>query len=214
MGTSRRAVDLAQRYHIVYAAVGMHPHEAKRFQDDRDGLLALLDERKVVAVGEIGLDYYRERAPRHLQREVFQVQLGWARERNLPVSVHNREADDDVLAAMMDAGVQGILHCFSGSRETAVRALAAGFDLSFAGNVTFRNAVQLREVASAVPLEHLLVETDAPVLAPQPYRGKRSEPAYVVCTARALAGVHGVPEPVLANAVSANADRIFRWRES
>ncbi len=210
--TSRTAVALAHRYDLVYAAVGMHPHGAKCFEEERDGLLALLGESKVVAVGEIGLDYLREHSSRAEQRRAFQAQLDWAKERDLPVSVHNRKADDDVLGAMMESGVRGVLHCFSGSAETARRALDAGFDLSFAGNVTFRNAVELRDVAREVPLEHMLVETDAPVLAPQPYRGKRCEPAYVAYTAQVLADARGLTNEALARAVSTNANRIFSWR--
>lgn len=210
--SSKRAIALARRYPLVFAAVGLHPHRADRFEEESEELHALLGEHKVVAIGEIGLDYYRGRESRELQLRAFCVQLDWARERGLPVSVHNREADDDVIDALRSAGVGGVLHCFSGSRQLAERGLDLGFCLSFAGNVTFPKAEELRAIASQIPLDRLLVETDAPVLAPQPWRGRRSEPAHVVAMAETLATGRDVNLDCLSKAVSRNADQLFGWR--
>lgn len=210
--TSLTAVEIAHAYDIVYAAVGMHPHEAHHFPMEEARLRALLDEEKVVAVGEIGLDYHRDTIPRGAQLVAFRSQLAWARARDLPVSVHNRDADDDVLVEMARAGVRGVLHCFSGSIALARRAVEAGLHLSFAGNVTYPKADDLREVAAKVPLDRLLLETDSPVLAPQSRRGRRNEPAYIVSTWEAVAATRGVSADVLAHAVSENANSIFSWR--
>lgn len=173
---------------------------------------ALSGEEKVVAIGEIGLDYHRNRANRVAQLDAFRVQLAWALERKLPVSVHNRDADDDVLMEMARAGVRGVLHCFSGSMDMARRALDLGLDLSFAGNVTYPKASELRRVVAMIPLDRLILETDSPVLAPQPHRGKRNEPAYIMSTWDTVAAARGVSADVLARAVSENANRIFAWR--
>jgi TatD DNase family protein len=189
----------------------VHPHEAGRFAEEKERVRALLDEEKVIAVGEIGLDFHRDRAPRETQRIAFREQLGWARERGLPASVHNRAADEDVLSAIEESEAAAILHCFSGDWETASRALELGCVLSFAGNVTFRKAEALREVAARVPLDRLLVESDAPVLAPQPRRGHRNEPRYVVMTAEALAGARGLALGELADAVARNAETVLCW---
>lgn len=214
MATSVAALKIAREHADVYAAVGMHPHEAARFQQEKARLRDLLNEENVVAIGEIGLDYYRDRAPRAIQLEAFREQLLWARERDLPVSVHNREADEDVLAEMIRAGVRGVLHCFSGSWDMARPAIDAGFTLSFAGNVTYPTARTLRSVARDVPLDRLLLETDAPVLAPVPRRGRRSEPAYVTYTCEAIGEARGEAPEVVARAASENANRMFGWGES
>jgi len=210
--SSQKAVAIAGTYAAVYAGVGIHPHEARRFEEEGDGIRALLGAPKVVAVGEIGLDYYRELAPRHMQRKAFREQLIWARERGLPVSVHNRSADDDILAALGTAGVTSILHCFSGTWEMARVALGQGHFLSFAGNVTYPRATDLREIAARVPTDRMLVESDAPVLAPQQWRGRRNEPGYVRATLAALASVKGMPFEHVASLVEGNADRVFSWR--
>lgn len=212
--SSLKAVTLARRYPTVYASVGVHPHEASRFAEERTGVHALLDEEKVVAVGEIGLDYLRAGAPPKIQLDAFREQLSWAGERGLPVSVHNREADDDVLDAIEASGCTAILHCFSGSWEMAMKGLAIGCSISFAGNVTFPKSTVLREVAVRVPLNRLLVESDAPVLAPQPKRGRRNEPAFVAMTAEVIASVRGVEESRLRAAVTANAEQLFGWTVS
>lgn len=210
--SSLRAVAIARQHDAVFAAVGVHPHEAGRFQDEAEAVRRLLTEKKVVAIGEIGLDYYRALAPREAQVMAFRAQLQWAENRGLPVSVHNRSADADVLEILGEMPVRAILHCFSGTQEFAAAAVQAGYFLSFAGNLTYRKAEELRAVSRAVPADRVLVETDAPVIPPQPWRGKRNEPAYVVATAEMLAIERGIPMRELAETISRNADTLLRWR--
>lgn len=210
--TSCIAVDVARRYEAVYAAIGIHPHEVSWFDEQAEPVRVLLDEEKVVAVGEIGLDYVRSEASRDAQTFAFRTQMEWAHQRNLPVSVHNRDADADVLGIVQEFGATAILHCFSGSPNFARAALASGCYLSFAGNITFPKADEVRASATCVALDRMLVETDSPVLAPQAWRGRRNEPAHVVATADCLAGLRGMSSGSLAMTVSANADRLFGWR--
>jgi len=211
LASSRRAVDLARRFESVYAAVGVDPHSADRFAGDAAALHELLQAEKVVAVGEIGLDFVRPTADRGRQMEIFAQQLLWAKQRSLPVSVHNREADEEVIEKLQRSHVTAVLHCFSGSVGFAREALEVGCYISFAGNVTFRNAGELRTVASIVPIERLLVESDAPVLAPQPWRGRRNEPAYISSTVAVLAEVRGISVGCLVDALRANAEQVFTW---
>ena len=214
-GNLERAVETAERYEGVYAAVGVHPHDARLFDAAAEELLLRLatGSRKVIAWGEIGLDFYYDNSPRETQREVFARQLRLARECGLPVVVHSREADEETVGILEDewagAGLGGILHCFGGGWTMAERALALGFMISFAGNVTFKKADALREVARQVPPERLLIETDCPFLTPVPYRGKRNEPARVVDTARVLADLRGVSLDELGRVTSANFARLF-----
>ncbi len=210
--TSRRAVALAHRFPCVYAAVGVHPYQAASFRSQASDVYALLNADKVVAVGEIGLDYLRDDAPRSEQREAFAEQLRWAEEHHLPVSIHNRGADSDVVGALSLRRVTAVLHCFSDAPALLQSVLGEGHYISFAGNLTFPKAQALRSMAGAVPLDRVLVETDAPVLTPQPWRGKRNEPAYVVAVAGALAALHGLQPVEIQPVVTANADRIFCWR--
>jgi TatD DNase family protein len=212
LGSSRVAVHLAGRYESVFAAVGVHPHQAERFSEQAEEVRALLEKDKVVGVGEIGLDYYRAGAPRGVQVAVFREQVGWARSRGLPISVHNRAADQDVLAVLRDSPVAAILHCFDSTWEVACQALMLGCYLSFAGNLTYPRAEQLREVAARVPLDRALVETDCPVLAPQPWRGRRNEPSFVAATAEALAQVQDRAMEEVATRISQNAAGLFGWR--
>ena len=214
-GHLERAVETAERYEGVYAAVGVHPHDARLFDAAAEELLLRLvkGKEKVIAWGEIGLDFHYDNSPRETQRTVFVRQLRLARECGLPVVIHSREADEETVGVLQDewagAGLAGILHCFGGGREMAERALELGFMISFAGNVTFKKADALREVARQVPLERLLVETDCPFLTPVPHRGKRNEPARVADTARFLAELRGVSLEELGRATSANFERIF-----
>jgi TatD DNase family protein len=210
--SSKKSIEIASRYEPVYAAVGIHPHEAQTFKQDADRLRALLSHPKVVAVGEIGLDYYRSTASRENQQKAFRQQLGWARTEGLPVSVHNRAADSDVLTLLIEAQVAGILHCFSGTWEFGRTAIDAGMVISFAGNLTFPKADTLREVAGNVPIDRVLLETDSPVLAPQTWRGRRNEPAYVVATLATLAAAQDKPPDLVSEAISSTADRLFAWR--
>jgi TatD DNase family protein len=214
-GSLERAVEVAESYEGVYAAVGVHPHDARLYDEEAERRLLALTGRggRVVAWGEIGLDYHYDNSPRDVQREVFARQLRLAREAGLPVVIHSREADEETVeilrAELGDGGRAGVLHCFGGGPRMAKAALELGFYISFAGNVTFKKAEALREVALTVPPERLLVETDCPFLAPVPHRGRRNEPAHVVETARFLAALRGVGAEELGRVTSENFRRLF-----
>jgi TatD DNase family protein len=211
---SGSALDLADQFSSVYAAVGCHPNEASGF-DDRTlaQLHALAKHRKCVAIGETGLDYYRDRAPREDQQRAFAAQIELARELGKPVVIHTRAAEQDTLKTLEDlaAGVRVILHCFSMPGQLERCLAHADWWISFAGNVTYPKAGDLREAARRVPAERLLVETDAPFLAPQAHRGKPNRPAYVVETARALAEERGVPYAELEAALETSAATLLQW---
>lgn len=220
--SSRATVGLAEEYDCIYAAVGMHPHDAKRLDGAALAALRELAGRpKVVAVGEIGLDFYRNLSPPEQQRRAFRAQLAWAARLGKPVVIHDREAHDEVMDVLTDwatglqdsrlAGRLGVLHTFSGDRAMAEQAIELGFYVSISGPVTYHNARRLPEVVRAVPLDRLLVETDCPFLAPHPHRGKRNEPAHVRLVAEAIADLKGVPFDVLAEATTANAQRLFQF---
>jgi TatD DNase family protein len=220
LASSRRAVDLAEEYEDVYAAVGVHPHGAKKLDGATLGELRKMAQKpKVVAVGEIGLDYYRNLSPRETQRRAFQAQLAWAAKLGKPVIIHDRDAHDEILEALTSwaaglgdpalAGRLGVLHTFSGDLEMAKRAIDLGFYISISGPVTYRNARQLPGIVRALPLDRLLVETDCPFLAPEPYRGKRNEPAYTRLVAERIAELKGISFDHLAGATTANARRLF-----
>lgn len=206
---------LAEQYEAVYAAIGVHPNSASAWDDGwLDRLRALAGHEKVVAIGEIGLDYYWDKTPVAVQQHAFSRQLALAAELGLPVIVHNREAGDDVLRLLARSPLAGreepgVLHSFSAPWETAAAGLELGFYLGFTGPVTFKKADELREVVARVPLERLLVETDAPFLTPQPHRGKRNEPAYVAHVAAKIAEVRGLTAGEVAAATTANARRLF-----
>lgn len=207
-----KAVALTRLYKPVYAAVGIHPHEVKDIDAATyDALRVLARQEKVVAIGEIGLDFIYDLSPREVQLRCFQEQLNLAEELDLPVIIHDREAHPEILEILRSrkGSLRGVLHCFSGNWAMACECLDLGFHLSVAGPVTYRKADQLRAVAGEVPLGRLLIETDAPYLAPQPYRGKRNEPAYVMETARYLAGIRGIPVDELEQQTTANARRLF-----
>lgn len=213
MQANHDAVDLAVRYASVFATVGIHPHEASTVS------AAVLDEieqvahaPKVVAIGETGLDYYYDHSPRAAQCDAFRQFVQLARRLRLPVVVHLRDAYADALTILREehaTEVGGVIHCFSGDRAAATSFLDLGFDLSFSGIVTFKNAEELRAVARMVPGDRFLVETDAPFLAPVPYRGKRNEPAYVVHTAVAIAEVRGQSLAEVAALTCTNTVRRF-----
>lgn len=206
-----RTLGLVEEHEGVYAVMGLHPHEAGP-EVDVGALPKLLRHPKVVGVGETGLDYYRDYAPRDAQVKLFIYQLGLAKQAGLPVVIHNRAADDDTLAILrqwFDGTV--VLHCFS-SNGMLAEALERGWYVSFAGNVTYKNAAELREAARAVPDKLLLAETDSPYLAPQPLRGQTNEPAYVVQTLAVLAESRGVEADVLAAQIDANATAAFQLR--
>lgn len=199
----------------VYAAVGVHPYHPHEVTPE--GIASLRDlamNKHVVAIGEIGLDYYKyNEAPADSQQAAFRAQMDLAADLSLPVVIHNRDAENDTLAILgeYDGRVPGvIMHCFSGDAAFAERCTARGYYISFAGNVTYPKAQQLRDAAAAVPMDRLLVETDSPYLAPQPVRGKRCEPAYVTHTAAALAAVKGMDVESLTQQTTENAARIFQ----
>jgi TatD DNase family protein len=212
--SSRAALACASRYDDVYAAVGVHPHEAGKFRDEAAEIEALLDEPKVVAIGEIGIDRVSDGWGVGVQTQAFCEQLAWAQKRKLPVSIHNRDADSDVLSALRDFSVVAVLHCFTSSAGFAAQALKAGCVLSFAGNLTFPKAASLREVARGVPADSLLIESDAPVLAPQPWRGQRNEPARVFAVCETLAEIRGVHVETAAKDLWETAKRVFKWGEA
>jgi TatD DNase family protein len=214
----RATLDLAAQPAplALFVAVGLHPNSALLWSDGVAAeLRALAARAEVVALGEIGLDYYRDRAPRAVQQRVLEAQLALAAELGRPIVIHNRAAHDDLLAIVAPWVTRlpdppGVMHCFAGDLAYARRCLDLGFRISFAGPLTFRNADGLRAVARALPLDALLVETDAPYLAPVPYRGKRNEPAYVRVTAAALAAVRGEPFDRVAGATARATVRLFR----
>ena len=215
LATSRAAVELAQAHPTIFATIGVHPHEAKEIGEGwYDSFRSLARHPKVVAYGEIGLDYHYDHSPREIQRERFREQVYLARELGLPLIIHTREAQEDTVTILMEEGaaeVGGVFHCFSGDAWLAKDALDLGFYLSFSGVLTFKNATMLRDIAKTVPLDRLMVETDCPYLAPVPYRGKRNEPAYVQYVAETLAQVRGNGSiETIARATVENTKRIFR----
>ena len=218
--SSQRAVALAGAHEEVYATVGMHPHDAKELSGEVLARFRDLGRHdKVVAVGEIGLDFYRNLSPRDVQRRAFRAQLAWAARLGKPVVIHDRDAHDEIMEVLAGwareqrgsplEGRLGVLHTFSGDLAMAERAVELGFYLSVAGPITYRNARHLPGVVRAAPLDRLLVETDCPFLAPYPYRGKRNEPAYVRLVAERVADLKGISFAELAQATTANACRLF-----
>jgi TatD DNase family protein len=206
-----RAVRLADRYPQVFASVGVHPHDAAKVTPKTyDDLRALASHPKVIAFGEIGLDYHYDFSPRETQREVFIEQLKIAQAVNLPITIHTREAWDDTMSILREnqAGI-GVMHCFTGDPAQAREALALGFHLSYGGVLTFKTAESVRESARITPDDRLLIETDAPYLAPIPHRGKRNEPAMMVETARRLAEARETTIEAVAALTTANFDRLF-----
>jgi TatD DNase family protein len=215
-GAFERTVELAEKHSQIYAAIGVHPHDSKLFDDVAEQRLMNLvrHSKRVIAWGEIGLDYHYDHSPRETQRQVFRRQLRLAREQNLPVVIHSREADDDTIAILIEELSNypraGVLHCFGGSLGMAQAAIELGFYISFAGNLTFKKAEDLRDIAKKLPLGRLLIETDCPYLTPVPFRGKRNEPARVVETARCLAALHGQELEEIGRITSESFMRLFQ----
>jgi TatD DNase family protein len=208
------ALPYADRYDWIYASIGIHPHEAKQATPQHyDELTELAKHPKVIAWGEIGLDYYYDHSPRETQHTVFRQQMELAHQAKLPIIIHCRDAWEDCLRLIEEqwapTGLGGILHCFTGTLEEARRGLDAGFMISFAGNSTYPKTQNVRDVARDIPLERMLIETDSPFLAPQAYRGKRNEPAYVGEVARTLANVRNLSPEELAASTAANFRRFF-----
>ncbi|AZR74425.1 hydrolase TatD [Anoxybacter fermentans] len=212
--SSKASVALARKYPQIYAAVGVHPHDAKDVTGDTLRLLRdLAQEKKVRAIGEIGLDYHYDFSPRDIQQRVFRAQLRLAHELKLPVIIHSREADEDTMRILKEEEVDklgGIMHCFAGDLKMAEECLKLNLKLAFGGVITFPNAKTAREVVKAIPLEHLLLETDSPYLTPVPYRGKRNEPAYVRYVAEKVAKIKGVELEEVAQVTTRTAKEIFK----
>jgi TatD DNase family protein len=210
-----KVLSLAEKYNPVFAAIGIHPNSSAGWREEwLDHLRLKVDHPKVVAIGEIGLDYYREWSPPSTQKIAFSAQLSLAGELELPVIVHNRQADADVIQILERAKrkwshLKGVLHSFSSSWETAAEALEMGFYIGFTGPITYKKANELRDVAARIWLDRLLVETDAPFLAPQQFRGKRNEPAYVIHVVEKLAEVRSMATDEIARQTTANAERLF-----
>jgi TatD DNase family protein len=222
--TSRLAVELSEKYPQLFAAVGIHPGDASGWQaNSRMELRQLAQHPKVMAIGEIGLDYYRDRSPRQIQQEAFNEQLSLAAELELPVVIHNREALGDLWDALSSwqeqlvrdgsplASRPGVLHSYDGNLESAQRFIEKGFFIGISGPVTFKNAQERQQVAAGLPVARLLIETDAPFLTPHPYRGRRNEPAYVAYVAEKISVLHQQPPEAIARATSDNAAQLFKW---
>jgi len=210
--SSERSVELAARYPMVYASVGVHPHDARMLSSEAlDRLAELAAREKVVAIGEIGLDFYRDRSPRNLQRRAFREQIRLAVEVNLPLVIHDRDAHDETLDILRDEKahrVGGVLHCFSGDLEMAREGIAMGFLIAFGGPITYGSG-RKQQIARRIPLDRILVETDCPFLTPVPHRGKRNEPAYVHHVAEKLSLLRGIGFEEAAQATTTNAARLF-----
>jgi TatD DNase family protein len=213
----REAVKLAEEHENLYAAVGVHPHDARTLDDNTlDALRDLARHPKVVAIGETGLDYYRDLSPRPIQRSAFKRLLSLAEEVNLPVIIHDREAHRDILEILdpYSARVRGVMHCFSGDKDFADKCIHKGLYISFTGTVTYPNSQQLREVAAHVPSDRFFVETDCPYLTPQFKRGKRNEPAYVKAVAKKIAEIRRTTFPEIARVTTENAKAFFGLGDS
>lgn len=219
LSSSRDSIELAGRYTGVYATVGFHPHDASGLDDSSYGELTLLGRQpKVVAVGEIGLDFYRNLSPREVQLAAFQRQLDLASQLGLPVVVHDRDAHREIVSTLKrwvastptgSGRWRGVIHCFSGDLAFAEECLALGFLISLSGTVTYPNAVALAEIARSLPLEYLLVETDSPFLSPHPYRSKRNEPSNARSVAEKIAALRGIGPQEVAEVTTRNAVSLF-----
>ncbi|TFG91384.1 MAG: TatD family deoxyribonuclease [Syntrophobacterales bacterium] len=209
---SRKAVALAESYDMIYASVGVHPHDVKNIDETTYDLLRELSKnKKVVAYGEIGLDFFRNLSPKDLQIRRFGEQLELAAELALPVIIHDREAHSETVEMLKGRGEGrgGVIHCFSGDYDMAVRCIDMGFYISIPGTITYRKSEELREIVKKLPIDRLLVETDCPFLSPEPKRGKRNEPAYVAHTARRIAQIKNLPFEEVERMTSQNASDVF-----
>lgn len=211
--TIERTMQLIEQYDFVYGVIGWHPVDAiDCTQQDLEWIEQLASHPKIVGIGETGLDYYWDKSPKDVQQELFRKQIQLAQKINLPIVIHNRDATGDVVQILREenaASVGGVMHCFSGSVETARECIAMNFKISLGGPVTFKNARLPKEVATEIALEHLMIETDAPYLAPHPHRGKRNEPAFVPLVAEEIARLKGLTIEEIAQATTANAKNFF-----
>ncbi|KEP25210.1 TatD family hydrolase [Bacillus zhangzhouensis] len=212
--TITRAMELIEEYDFIYAAIGWHPVDAIDMTDeDLAWIKELSQHEKVVAIGEMGLDYYWDKSPKEVQKEVFRRQIALAKEVNLPIIIHNRDATEDVVTILKEEGaadVGGIMHCFTGSLEIAKACMEMNFYISFGGPVTFKNAKKPKEVVKDIPSDRLLIETDCPYLTPAPFRGKRNEPSYVKYIVEQIAELREMSFEELAELTTENAKKVFR----
>lgn len=211
--TIEKAMELVEKYDFIYASIGWHPVDAIDMTDeDLLWIEELSSHPKVVALGEMGLDYYWDKSPKDVQKQVFRKQIQLAKKVKLPIVIHNRDATADIVEVLKEEGAEevgGIMHCFSGSPETAQECVKMNFYISLGGPVTFKNAKKPKEVAEAIPLEKLLIETDCPYLAPHPFRGKRNEPSYVKLVAEQIAEIKNISVEEVAKVTTENAKKIF-----
>ncbi|MGE7676050.1 TatD family hydrolase [Lysinibacillus sp. NPDC094403] len=212
--TIEKTMQLVEQYDFVYGVIGWHPVDAiDCTQEDLNWIEELAAHPKIVGIGETGLDYYWDKSPKDVQQALFIKQIHLAQKLNLPIIIHNRDATGDVVQILREenaASVGGVMHCYGGSVETAYECIAMNFMISLGGPVTFKNARMPKEVATEIPLEHLMIETDAPYLAPHPYRGKRNEPALVTLVAEEIARLKGLTIEEIAQVTTANAKKFFR----
>jgi TatD DNase family protein len=217
LASSRKAIEIAKKYQLIYATIGYHPHNAEAADaGELEKLRALAFEPKVVAWGEIGLDFFRRHSPPEKQVKVFERQLDIASELGLPVIIHDRDAHTELLRILKSRKrqYQGVIHCFSGDYDLAMALIQLGFCISFPGTVTYKGAIDVRAAASRIPLERLIIETDCPYLTPVPFRGKRNEPLYVTHTAKQIAELRQMEFKELARSTSMNTIRLFKLPES
>jgi len=212
--TIEKTMQLVEQYDFVYGVIGWHPVDAIDCrQEDLNWIEELAAHPKIVGIGETGLDYYWDKSPKDVQQALFRKQIHLAQKLNLPIIIHNRDATGDVVQILREenaASVGGVMHCFSGSVETAHECIAMNFMISLGGPVTFKNARMPKEVATGIPVEHLMIETDAPYLAPHPYRGKRNEPAFVPLVAEEIARLKGLTIEEIAQVTTTNAKKFFK----
>ena len=211
---TKTSIDLAEKNDFIYASAGIHPHDADKTQEEHlEAFRSLLEAKKIVAIGEIGLDYYKNFSSKENQRKLFITLLREAKKRDLPVVIHDRDAHLDTLSILQSElgdSIKGVMHCFSGDETVLKKCLELGMFISFTCNITFKNANRLREVAKLAPMDRLLLETDAPFLAPQAFRGKRNVPTYVKYLAEELARIKGLNVEEVAKVTRDNAKRLFK----
>lgn len=214
LSTSIKALELADAHNFIFAAIGCHPHNASSFDEmEIKGLCSLASKEKVVAWGEIGLDFYHRRSSPADQVAVFKKQIDLARKFDLPIVIHDRDAHReilDILEEKKQGPYKGVFHCFSGNYTLAMTLIEMGFYISIPGTVTFRNATQMQDVASRIPLERMLIETDAPFLTPVPFKGERNEPAFVIKTLEKIASLRGADPKVIARRTAENTRKLFK----
>lgn len=214
MESCKSSIQLSQTYDYIYASVGVHPHSAESFTPkDLETIASYTKQRKVVAIGEIGLDYHYDFSPRDVQKQVFEQQIQLALDLDLPIIVHDREAHADTMELLKKYRPQGIVHCYSGSAEMAKEILKLGMYIAFGGAVTFKNARKTLEAAASIPMERLLVETDCPYMSPEPLRGTRCDSSLIAYTAQKLAELHSIDPQELLNQTCKNAYDVYRIKD-